>query len=432
MDLFSQIGTWLTNGQALQFIISLVFAFGFVLLTTMINVFLERKILAFMQDRWGPLHYGPGGILQMIIDPVKLLFKEDIKTTVNDKAMFNLAPMVFFAPAIASFVVIPFSPYVTASALNTGIILLIALSSLDVIGVIMAGWGSNNKYSLIGGLRSAAQMISYELPLVLSLVGVVMLSSTLVPGCAGTHPDLTKCGIGSISLTDLVHFQMNPWWLWFVVLQPLGLIIYYTCGLAETNRTPFDLPEAESELVAGFMTEYSGMRWALFFLGEYSNMMVVSCIATALFLGGWSGPGADLAFWTAHAGGFWGPVIFNCIAIAWFIVKAYSIIIVYMWIRTTLPRLRADQLMRFAWLVLIPITLFNIIISGVILLAINDLTTKLIVLGVVNWLMVIFYIFFLGRLTGVSRKGRLTSQVKARLSSVLTSQQKQQALTPTH
>src|SRR6202035_2363016 len=250
---------------------------------------------------------------QTVADVGKLLLKEDVHAVKTDKSLFLLAPSVFLAPVIAAFAVIPFSPYISlpGTALATGIIYYVAMSSIDVVGVIMAGWSSNNKYSLIGGLRSAAQMISYELPLVLALVSVVMFTSIL-----------NNSGIGTISIRDIQNFQ-NAWpskgvgigildfifqgftpWAWFFLVQPLMLLIYYTCGLAETNRAPFDLPEAESELVAGYMTEYSGMRWAMFFLGEYGNMAIVSAVSTAAFFGGWSGPGAAVGFWTSLLGSF--------------------------------------------------------------------------------------------------------------------------------
>jgi NADH-quinone oxidoreductase subunit H len=251
-------------------------------------------------------------------------------------------------------------------------------------------------------------MISYELPLVLSLVGVVMLTSVL-----GHN------GIGSISFTDIINSQMHPWWLWFILIQPLGLLIYYTCGLAETNRAPFDLPEAESELVAGYLTEYSGMQWAMFFLGEYGNMLIVSSVATILFLGGWSGPGADLAFWHAHVtanpGGVFSvaDLIFNVIGVFWFLVKVYALQAIFIWVRSTLPRLRADQLMQFAWLILIPVTLFNILITAVLLLAVPQPYT-LWVTGIVNWLLVVAYIVLLGRAIKASPKGQLPPWVEAR------------------
>ncbi|HEY7832556.1 MAG TPA: complex I subunit 1 family protein, partial [Ktedonobacterales bacterium] len=252
--------------------------------------------------------------------------------------------------------------------------------------------------------------ISYELPLVLALVGPVMLTSVLAPGCGGgAHADLNACSVGSISFTQIIAAQMRPSapWVWFILLQPLGLLIYYICGLAETNRSPFDLPEAESELVAGYLTEYSGMRWAMFFLGEYGNMTIVAAIATAVFLGGWSGPGAAVEFWTSALGGFWGLVVFNLIAAFWFIAKLTVLLFVFLWVRVTLPRLRADQLMRFAWLILIPVTLFNILLTGVLLLLPIGQTNTLIVSAAANWLLVFVFIFGLRRVTGVSPLGRL-------------------------
>src|SRR5689334_18090312 len=340
----------------IHFVVTFLFSLIFVMAVATIMVYWERKLMALMQDRVGPLHYGPQGTLQTIFDVVKLMFKEDVRPGKTDFVVFRLAPMIFFAPVLTAFVVLPFSPYLTAGALGTGLVYYVALSSIDVIGVFMAGWGSNNKYALIGGLRAAAQMISYELPLVLSLVGVVMLTSVLTPGCTGPNPDLNVCGVGSISFTQIVAAQMRPEapWLWFFILQPFGLIIYYICGLAETNRAPFDLPEAESELVAGYLTEYSGLRWAMFFLGEYANMTIVSVVTTALFLGGWSGPGADQGFWVGLLGDLGGGIVFNIFAVFWFMVKLWTVILVFVWIRATLPRLRADQLMRFAWLALTP------------------------------------------------------------------------------
>lgn len=386
--------------QIIHVVVTLVFFIGLVATNAVIMVYAERKVMAYMQDRRGPMHYGPFGTLQSTLDVMKLLLKEDIRSRDTDNAVFTLAPMVFFAPVIAAFVMLPFSPFMTTSALGTGIILYVALSSLDVIGVFMAGWGSNSKYALIGGLRSAAQMISYELPLVLSIVGVVMLTSVV-----------SHTGVGSISFSEIISSQLAPSWRWFVLLQPLGLLIYYTCGLAETNRAPFDLPEAESELVAGYLTEYSGMRWAMFFLGEYGNMLIVTSVATALFLGGWSGPGADLAFWHAHVSANPGGVfsiadlIFNLIGVFWFLVKVYALQMVFIWVRATLPRLRADQLMQFAWLFLIPVTLVNILITAVLLLAFPA-PLNLWVTGIVNWLLVIVYVYILGRVIGASPKGK--------------------------
>ncbi len=400
-------------GTIIHFVITFLFSLFFLMTAASLLVYSERKIQAFMQDRWGPLHYGPQGIFQAFLDPMKLLLKEDMRATATDNVVWRFAPVIFFAPVITAFVVLPFSPYMTAAALGTGIVYYVALSSIDVIGVFMAGWGSNNKYALIGGLRSAAQMISYELPLVLSLVGAVMLTSVLAPGCQGTT-NLASCGIGSISFSQIVSAQMYPVpWLWFVIIQPLGLLVYYICGLAETNRTPFDLPEAESELVAGYLTEYSGLRWAMFFLGEYGNMTIVSAVATAIFLGGWSGPGAAIGFWTGLLGIFWGNVVFNIIAVGWFIFKMTLLLILFQWIRATLPRLRADQLMRFCWLFLMPLTLFNIIITGALLLIPVGTTLNLIFAGVANWILMFIVLFGFRRVTGVSPLGRLPRWMRA-------------------
>jgi NADH-quinone oxidoreductase subunit H len=341
--------------------------------------------------------------LQTVADVGKLLLKEDVQAAKTDKAIFILAPSVFLGPVIAAFAVLPFSPYVglPGTALATGIVFYVAMSSIDVIGVIMAGWGSNNKYAIIGGLRSAAQMISYELPLVLALVGVVMLTSVL----AGTPGYPGNSGIGTISIKEIIGFQSaNLWpgkgipffdfifqgftpWAWFFLVQPLMLVIYYTCGLAETNRSPFDLPEAESELVAGYLTEYSGIRWGMFFLGEYGNMTIVSAIATSLFLGGWAGPGVGYLTASGMATGW--VILGNLLGIAYFIAKVYLLCCVFIWVRATLPRLRGDQLMQYAWLILIPVTLGNILLTGLIYLALSSLGLSnlvfLIVAGVINW-----------------------------------------------
>jgi NADH-quinone oxidoreductase subunit H len=398
----------------IHFVITFLFALLFLMTAAALLSYFDRKVQAYTQDRYGPYHYGPQGILQAFLDVGKLLLKEDVKAGATDNLVFRIAPMVFFAPVVTAFVVLPFSPYLTAAALGTGIIFYVALSSIDVIGVFMAGWGSNNKYALIGGLRSTAQMISYELPLVLSLVGVIMLTSVFAPSCAGSNPDLTTCGVGSISFTQIVAAQMRPDapWLWFFILQPLGLVIYYICGLAETNRSPFDLPEAESELVAGYLTEYSGLRWAMFFLGEYGNMCIVAAVSTALFLGGWSGPGAAIGFWTGLLGSFWGQVVFNIIAAFWFIFKMSAVLFVFLWVRATLPRLRADQLMRYAWLFLIPLTLVNILVTGVLLLLPLDLTPRLIIAAAVNWGLLLFVLFGFRSLVGLSSVGRFPAWIR--------------------
>ena len=409
-DIGSQLINGIISWSFLQFIIAFLSFFGFVLTSAIILSLAERKIMGWMQDRLGPIHTGPWGLLQSVADVGKLLMKEDIHAALTDKSLFLLAPSVFLAPVIAAFAVIPFSPYLglPGIALATGIVFYVAMSSLDIVGVIMAGWSSNNKYSLIGGLRSAAQMISYELPLVLALVGVVMLTSVLA-----------NAGIGTISIKGIIDYQSSSvwpgkgipfWdfifqgftpWAWFFLVQPLMFVIYYTCGLAETNRAPFDLPEAESELVAGYLTEYSGMRWAFFFLGEYGNMTIVSAIATTLFLGGWSGPG--VAFLTAPGMAFGWQFLGNILAIGYFITKVYLLCFVFIWVRSTMPRLRADQLMQFAWLILIPVTLGNILITALIYLILSSFGLSnlvfLIVLGVVNFIMLAGFIWVISRAT---------------------------------
>ena len=430
MVIADDIGTQLFNGifswQFLQFLVAFLSSFGFVLTSALLLVLAERKVMGWMQDRLGPIHVGPWGLLQTVADAGKLLLKEDIHAVKTDKPLFLLAPAVFFAPVIAAFAVIPFSPYVglPGTALATGIVYYVAMSSIDVVGVVMAGWSSNNKYALIGGLRSAAQMISYELPLVLALVGVVMLTSVLA-----------NSGLGTISIRQMIDFQtIDNWpgkgigffdfifqgftpWAWFFLIQPLMVVIYYTCGLAETNRAPFDLPEAESELVAGYLTEYSGMRWALFFLGEYGNMTVVSAIATALFLGGWSGPG--VAFLTGLGSPGWG-LLGNLLGVGYFILKVYLLCFVFIWVRSTLPRLRADQLMQFAWLILIPLTLGNILLTGLIYLVVSALGLGsftnfvfMVVTASINWAMLFGFIWVVRRVTTATTRHAQAPAIRA-------------------
>jgi NADH-quinone oxidoreductase subunit H len=423
-DLGSQLLNGIFSLAFLQFIIAFLSFFGFALTSAIILSLFERKILGWVQDRYGPIHVGPWGLLQPVADVGKMLMKEDIHASQTDTSLFLLAPSVFLAPVIAAFAVIPFSPYVglPGTALATGIVFYVAMSSIDVVGVVMAGWSSNNKYSLIGGLRSAAQMISYELPLTLALVGVVMLTSIL-----------SNSGFGTISIKEIIAFQAsNLWpfkgnpvadfifegftpWAWFFLVQPLMIVIYYICGLAETNRAPFDLPEAESELVAGYLTEYSGMRWGLFFLGEYGNMVIVSAIATTLFLGGWSGPG--VAFLTAPGMAFGWQLLGNILAILYFVTKVYLLCFVFIWVRGTLPRLRADQLMQFAWLMLIPITLGNILITALAFLILNGIGLSnvffLIVLGILNWILLVGFIRLVSRVTVATTRRAQAPAIRA-------------------
>jgi NADH-quinone oxidoreductase subunit H len=430
-DIGSQLYHWIVSPLFLPLLVTFLFAFAFPITSAAIINYLERKVMGWMQDRRGPLHVGPHGSLQLLADIGKMFTKEDVHAAQTDKMVFLLAPSAFIAPMVASFAVLPFSPFIglPGAALATGIVYLVAMSSLDVIGVLMAGWGSNNKYALIGGLRAAAQMISYELPLVLALVGVVMLTSVLAgsPGYAG------NASIGTISLKEIMTFQ-NTWkdtgvgildfifkgftpWAWFILVQPLMLLIYYICGLAETNRSPFDLPEAESELVAGFLTEYSGIRWAMFFLGEYGNMTIVSAITTSLFLGGWSGPG--VGFLTAPGMAFGWQLLGNILGVIYFVTKVYVLCVIFIWIRGTLPRLRADQLMQFAWLILMPATLGNILLTGLIYLGVSGLGLSnlvfLIVTGGINWILLIGFIRLVSRATLATTRRAQAPAIRARI-----------------
>jgi NADH-quinone oxidoreductase subunit H len=339
----------------------------------LILVYTERKIAGFIQDRLGPVHNGPWGLLQTVADAGKLLLKEDVVPSNVDRWMYMLAPIVFFMPVAAVYVVVPFATGLQVADLNVGLLYIFAVSSFGVLGVIMAGWGSNNKYSLLGGLRGAAQMVSYELPMILSLVTIVLMA-------------------GALSLQQIVGAQTSA--VPFILVQPLAFLIYFTCALAETNRNPFDLPEAESELVAGYLTEYSGMRWAIYFLGEYGNMAGVSAVATVAFLGGGWLPFVSLA----------GPVGMIVSAVV-FIAKVYFLIFVMQWIRGTLPRLRADQLMAYCWKVLVPATLINIFVTSFIVIFFP--TAYLVPVAVLNWIMLLVFIAALPRLVGSTVRPRV-------------------------
>ncbi len=417
--------------MVLQIILTTLFAFMFPITSAAVINYWERKLLAWIADRVGPIHTGPHGSLQLVADIIKMALKEDIHVANADKPVFLLAPAIFIAPMIASFAVLPFSPFIglPGTALATGIVYLVAMSSLDIVGVIMAGWGSNNKYSLMGGLRSAAQMISYELPLVLSLIGVVMLTSVL----AGTPGYPGDAGVGTISIKEIISFQsVNAWpgkgipffdfifqgntfWAWFILVQPLMLLIYYICGLAETNRVPFDLPTAESELVAGFLTEYSGLRWAFFFLGEYGNMTVVSAIITSLFLGGWAGPGVAYLT-TSHMALIW-QIVGNGLGVLYFIGKVYLLIAIFIWVQGTLPRLRGDQLMQFAWLILIPTTLGNILLTGMLYLLVTGMGLPIVIflvaIGIINWTLLFAFIHLVRIATNASTRKAQAPAIRA-------------------
>lgn len=295
---------------------------AFVLAMVMAFIYIERRAMGRMQARLGPNRTGPFGILQPVADAVKVLLKEDIIPTNADKVIHWLAPMVAFAPALVIFAVIPIQDGALLADLNIGILYVVAISSISTIGIFMAGWGSSNKFSLLGAMRNVASVVSYEIPVILSIIGVVMLS-------------------GSLSMNQIVLAQNVP----FILLQPLGFLLFFIGACAEINRSPFDLLEADSELTAGFHTEYSGMKFAMFYLVEYAEALAMSAIITTLFLGGWRGP--LLPPWL------------------WFLIKVVAVFFVMVWTRTTLPRVRIDQLMAFAWKFLFPLALINLVITGI-------------------------------------------------------------------
>ena len=325
-------------------IVLTLFVFVMLLSSAAGMVYMERKVAALLQQRLGPYRVGPRGLLQPLADIIKLMFKEELRPKAADALLFALAPMIAATCAFAAFAVVPFGGDVTVFGLipegirlqvadvNVAILIVFAIGSMSVYGIVLAGWSSNSKYSLLGGLRSSAQMISYELSYGLSLASVLVIGN-------------------SLSLTEIVNAQGGTWLgfipKWFVFLQPVGFFVYMTAGIAETNRAPFDFPEAEQELVAGYHTEYSSMTFAMFFMAEYINMVTVSAVATDLFLGGWHGPFLPES---------WGWI--------WFLLKVLAILFFYVWMRWTLPRYRYDQLMRFGWKVLLPIAVINLLVTA--------------------------------------------------------------------
>ena len=312
-------------------------------------VLLERKVIAWAQSRLGPMRVGPYGILQPIADAVKLMLKEDITPTRADKWVFTAAPIISMVPALIVYAVIPFgdrihlfgrdiSLYITD--INVGLLYIVSVASVGVYGIILAGYASNSKFPLLASLRASAQLISYEVAVTLTLVSVILMAGTL-------------------SMVGIVRAQESSH-MWFGFVQPLAFVIFFIGGLAETNRAPFDLPEAEQELTGGFHTEYSGMRFALFFLAEYANMIVVSSVATTLFLGGWLRPFPNVA-----ALSFLGIIP----GWMWFLIKSFIFLYVFIWVRATLPRYRYDQLMNIGWKVLIPLAIANLVLTGIIRVA---------------------------------------------------------------
>ena len=311
------------------------------------TVLLERKVVGRIQNRWGPSRVGPFGLLQTLVDGAKLFFKEDLTPVAVYKPVYLLAPIIALGCALTSIAVVPFgAPGVgprgidlfDISNVNIGLLVILGVTSISVYGVALAGWSSNNKYSLLGGLRSSAQMISYELALGLSLIGVVLRA-------------------GSLNLRDIVRIQSHGILSWNVLggFQFVAFFIYLCAAYAETNRSPFDLPEAESELTGGYNTEYSSMKFAMFFMAEYGNMITVGCVATLLFLGGWTSPAGDLFPAPANT---WAHAL---VPLFWFAIKVLFFLFLYIWVRGTLPRFRYDQLMNFGWRVLLPLAMLNVI-----------------------------------------------------------------------
>ena len=332
-------------------LVKVIVVFVVLLLCVAYLTWLERKVLGHMQVRYGPMRTGWHGLLQPIADGIKLFFKEDIVVEKANKVIYVLAPFIVAVCAFASFAVVPFGNVITlfghtidlrVADVDIGILYIFALGSMNVYGVTLAGWASNNKYALMGGIRSSAQMISYEIAMGLSVIGVLMLT-------------------GSLSLVEVVKAQSD---IWYVVQQPIGFIIFLICGIAECNRSPFDLPEAENELVAGFHVEYSSMKFALFFMAEYAHMIVMGSLITTLFLGGWHLPFVDISsFQPSNPAG---QLVVALIPMGVFGTKVFLCLFFFIWLRATYPRLRYDQLMEFGWKVLFPLALFNIIVTALL------------------------------------------------------------------
>jgi NADH-quinone oxidoreductase subunit H len=316
----------------------------FALLTIMFLTWMERKVVAMVQARYGPMVTGPRGLLQPVMDGVKLLGKEDIIPAKADRWIFTLAPFIIFVPALLIFIPIPFGASLIISDLNVGLLYIIAISAVSPIAILLAGWASNNKYSLMGAMRAVAQDISYTIPLALSAIAIVLFT-------------------GSLSTVDIVSAQSATWFgfipKWFIFLQPLGFLLFLIASIAEMGRIPFDFQESEQELVAGFFTEYSGMKFAMFFLAEYAHLFSVSAIVVTLFLGGWSFP--FLAMLPA--------ALVPIVSLGIFLIKTYIVIFFAMWLRDTVPRVRIDQLMNLGWKIMIPLALLNLLATGFLLTA---------------------------------------------------------------
>ncbi len=320
-------------------LLKIVVLLNAILISVTFMVLMERKVIAWAQSRLGPMRVGPYGVLQAIVDPIKLILKEDITPVKADKMLFSLAPILSLVPALVAFAVVPFGgdELFYVADINVGLLFFLSVTSIGVYGIILAGWASNSKYPLLASLRASAQLISYEIAVTMTLVSVILTSGTL-----------SMVGIVEAQLADGV---------WYGFIQPVAFVLVMIGALAETNRVPFDLPEAETELTGGFHTEYSGMRFSLFFLAEYANIIVISAVTALLFFGGWLRPFPNveaLAFLDIIPGWIW---LFG---------KIFLFLYLFMWIRATLPRYRYDQLMRIGWKLLIPIALANIVVTGIV------------------------------------------------------------------
>ncbi|MFH1323450.1 MAG: NADH-quinone oxidoreductase subunit NuoH [Methanobacteriota archaeon] len=313
----------------------------FVLLTVMFLTWLERKVFAVVQSRYGPMVTGPRGLLQPIADGIKLLGKEDTIPATADRWIFTLAPYIVFVSVFLVFIPLPFGKSLIISDLKVGLLYIIAISAIAPVSILLAGWASNNKYSLLGAIRAVAQDISYTIPLALAAIAVVVF-------------------VGSLSTVDIVNYQGGYWFgiipKWFIFLQPLGFILFLIAGIAEMGRIPFDFQESEQELVAGFFTEYSGMKFALFFLAEYAHLFAVSGIIVTVFLGGWNGPVLPFL-----------PI--ELTSLIYFMIKTYAVIFFTMWLRATVPRMRIDQLLNLGWKIMIPLALLNLLIAAFVITA---------------------------------------------------------------
>jgi NADH-quinone oxidoreductase subunit H len=328
---------YLTDSRFLILIAKMIVIFGGLMGAFAYLSLVERRMIAFVQMRPGPNRVGPYGLLQPIADGLKFLFKEQIVPAQANAWLYILAPVLSLVPALLAFSVIPFGPYLQVTDLNVGLLFIFALTSLGVYGIVLGGWASNSKYPLLGGMRSSAQMISYELSLTLSVIGVLMIANTL-------------------SLAEMVRRQEGVWFgfipRWNIFLQPVAFLVYMISGMAETNRLPFDLAESEQELVGGWHTEYSALKFAIYMLAEYANLVALSALATVMFLGGWNGPvfGPD-----------WLQLVLPTV---WFVIKLSIFIFLYILLRATVPRVRYDQLMRFGWKFLLPVALANILVTS--------------------------------------------------------------------